>query len=248
MKAPAADVLRIGGGNVFIKNPAPAKAVNIALATRPHSWAWSEGANLVEHVRGRKGYAPLISVGSDDPHDANDCIMQVRRSLDVVHFSMTQACEDVRGSRVGHQRTFSMLTYKAPVLGAKAVVCHIGVHPNWVAGIKNERSPIVREYVKSMAVLDVMLDFAEAMGWIIVVTGDFNSRQHDKKPFRTFYDVAKDHRLTVKTEGIDGVAWDRRLTLAGWHTIPKSRTKSDHDVWTVADFRRKGARKPAATA
>lgn len=246
MKAPAADLVRIGGGNAYVNNPAPEKAVGIAMATRPHSWGWSEGMGVIEHVRGRKGYDALTQIGSDDPRDANDCIMQVRKGLDVVHFSMTQACEDVPGSKVGHQRTYSMLAYKAPMLGKNAVVCHIAVHPNWVSGIDSERHPVVREYVRSMEVLRHMLAFAEDMGWLIVVTGDFNSRKGDDKTFETVYDVFADFRLSVRTEGIDGVAWDRRLVLDGWHLIPKRRTRSDHDFWTVADFRRKGRKRPAA--
>jgi hypothetical protein len=246
MKAPVADIVRIGGGNVYVKNPAPAKAVRLATSQRPHSWGWSEGANLPGHLRASRGFDPLIAVGANNKRDANDCVMQVRKGLDVVHTSMTRACDAVPGSRIGKERVFSMIAYEAPMLGKGAVICHVAVHPNWVAGIDSASNPVAREYVKSMGVLRDMLTFARAMGWLIVVTGDFNSRKHDDKPFETIYDVFKDFRLSVRTEGIDGIAWDHRLTLDAWHTIPKSRTKSDHDFWVMADLRRKGRRRAVA--
>lgn len=240
MEQPAANILRIGGGNVYVGNRDRDRAVNTALSTFPHSWGWSEGAHLPSTLRGRDHYDALIAVGAEDGYDANDCVMQVRKTLDVVHFSMTRACEDVPGSKVGHQRQFSMIAYEAPMLGVGIRVCHIAIHPNWVAGFDSTGSAVVREYLNSMQVLRAMLAFAEAMGWVIVVTGDFNSHKGDDKSFETVYDVFKDARLRVKTDGLDGVAWDRRLVREEWHLIPKSATGSDHDNWVVADFRLRG--------
>jgi len=250
MKAPAKDVLRIGGGNVYINNPQPAKAAQVAARTRSHSWGWSEAGRLVDEVRDLANYRVLSAFGFADMSDANDCIMMVRKGLAVRHFSMTQVCDDSMPSKIAHDRTFSMIAYEAPFLGKvgrkDAVVCHIAIHPNWIAGYgaDNEQPGVIREYIESMEGLANMLAFAKAMGWLIVVSGDFNlpPRKSDRS-YTTTYDLFKQYRLKVKTDGIDGVAWDNRLDLVEWHTIGKRTTKSDHDVWTVADLRRKTRRK-----
>lgn len=236
MKAPAEGVLRIGGGNAYVANKTPEKAVNAAAATRAHSWGWSEGKNLPHLLRELKGHNALIANGMPDRADSNDCVMHFRKSLAVVHTSMTKACDDVPGSKVGHRRTFSMLAYEAPMLGKGAVVCHVAIHPNWVVGFDGAGAEVVQEYLRSLDVLATMLAFAKGMGWHIVVTGDFNTRRGQKKPYRTVYDVFKDAGLAVKTEGIDGVAYDRRLRLVGWEAPNPQRWGSDHDHWTIADF------------
>lgn len=249
MKAPEKDVLRIGGGNVYVGNKTPEKAVRAAQRLRTHSWGWSEGKNLPKHLRAVKNYDPLISFGSADPADANDCVMQVRKTLDVEHFSMTKVCDDVPDSKVGHRRTFSMIAYAAPFLGEDVTVCHIAIHPNWIVGIDGTASKVVQEYIESLVGLRAMLAFAKAMGWHIVVTGDFNTRRpgkNNRKSFETVYDVFADFNLAVKVQGIDGIAYDRRLALVNFEVIDPRRYGSDHPVWTVADFRRKAARRKAA--
>lgn len=235
-------VLRLGGGNIYVGNRKPREAIDYALSQRPHSWGWSEMGTDARNARdaGKEhGYRTLSAFGFEDMRDANDCIMHIRQGLNIRHFSMTQVCDDAQPEKLAHDRTFSMLAFEAPFLSPDSVVCHIAIHPNWITGVESPTSPIARQYVRSVKGLDAMLDFAGDMGWIRAVTGDFNSRQGQSKRFPTVYDVLGDHRLQVKTEGIDAIAWDRALRLEDWKIVPKARTGSDHP-WLLAEFSRSG--------
>jgi hypothetical protein len=242
---PPKGVLRLGAGNIYVANPKPAYAVDVALDWHPHSWGWAEmgtDARLARREGAQRDYHALTAFGFEDMRDANDCIMHVRKALNVRHFSMTQVCDDANPDKLAHDRTFSMLAYEAPWLGKvggdPAVACHIAIHPNWVTGFRNPDAPIVREYVDSMRALDAMLRFADAMGWLTTVTGDFNlpKRQGDRA-YLTSYDVFEAYRMRVKMEHIDGIAYDRRLDLVDWAVVHKARTKSDHP-WVLGDFER----------
>lgn len=198
----------------------------------------TEGAKIGDEIRALKGWRGLGAVGFADDKDANDCRMMYRTSLDLEHFQMTKVSRDLGDSKVGHARTFSVLAYAAPFIKPGAVACHVAVHPNWVEGIDNPRSPVVAEFKKSMRALDAMLEFAKAMGWYRAVSGDFNSKADTAKPYDTVWTVLKRHRMAYETDhhGLDAVAWDRRLTLVDWTLIPKRRTGGDHPNWTVADL------------
>lgn len=238
---PAAGVLRIGAANVYQGNPAMARALALARGANFHSWGWSEGDGLVRHLpkRGHSRYVSLTAnEGMRAPRmlDVNDCFMQAARTLNIVHFSMTKACEEIPGNKIAHQRTFSMLAYKADRVRKGMVVCHIAIHPNWVVGLN--KGPVVDRYVDSLAVLGKMIQFAKTQGWAVVVSGDFNTLQNQKKPFRTCYDVFRYHKLKVRTVSIDGFAWDAsKLSLTGWHTVPERVTKADHP-WLIAEFKK----------
>lgn len=236
MRAPGKGILRIGAGNVYVGNKDKARAVAVAAGTRSHSWGWAEGAGLARLTRRRTGYKTLSAGGFnfEDPRDADDCIMMVRKGLTVRHFSMTQVCDDAEQRKVAHDRTFSMLAYEWGGLH----VCHIAIHPNWIVGFDRKGPGVVREYIKSMRALDGMLTMARSLRWAPVVTGDYNTRKNDRKDYLDVFDVLEKHKLRVRMEGIDGVAWDRRLDLKGWKVIPKRQTGSDHP-WIVADFRRR---------
>jgi hypothetical protein len=235
MKSPSKNVLRIGSGNVYIANQTPRAAVRLAMGAKAHSWGWSEAGNIVGLLSARKGYDALSYMGTSNPRDSNDCAMVVRKGLEVEHFSMTRVCSDVPGTKIGQPRVFSMLAYRAPALGG-AVVCHVAIHPNWVVGLTSPSNPVVREYVESMLALRRMLSFARAMGWVIVVTGDFNTRRRAKKNYLTVYDIFKEFDLVARVANIDGAAWDKRLRLTSWKVIPTTQIPGGDHPWVVADF------------
>lgn len=245
MKAPAVGLVRVGGGNIDTTNPNTEHAVQVAMDTQSDSWGWSEGNKTPHHLRKMKDYRGLTAFGFEDMKDANDCTMMVHRERDVVHFSMTQVCEDAEPAKLAHDRTFSMIAYRVPEFGGKsndkAVMCHVAMHANWVQGFDNPDRSIVQEYVESMHGLDAMLAFARVMGWFIVVTGDGNLsiKEGDTKTYFTMYDVFDKHRLKVWAEHIDVMAYDKRLELVNKEKIGQQRTHSDHKWWLVGDLDRK---------
>ena len=247
--APGAGVLRIGAGNVYVANKTPARAVSIAASQRAHSWASNESTNVVDDWRKRTGYITYAApAGFRDMRDAHDCVTMKRKvkGTHLRHVSFTQVCEDALPKKIAHDRVFSMLAYEAPFLRkatdkAVPVVCHINIHPNPVNHDPARTQGVTREFIESMVNLDKMIAFTKALGYIIVVSGDFNlsASRAKTRTYLTPYDVFKKHGLIVKMEGIDGVAYDRRLRLVDWDVIPKgARTGADHP-WIVADFRRK---------
>lgn len=241
MKRPAQGVLRVVGANVYYKNPAPVKAIGIAAATGAHSIGFSEGSVISQHLGGRKFYVPLIATAKQyqNPVDALDCPMLVRRNLKLRHESHTQVTDRlVPHNGIAPERTWTMAVYDAPFLGKGEKVAHLAIHGNWVEGISSTRNAVAGQYAKALPKLDALLSLAESLATVVVVTGDYNSRQSTKKSFRTIYDVLEDHRMTIKSDGLDAVAYSRRLKLDAWTTIAERRTKSDHP-WVVADLRLK---------
>ncbi len=250
VKAPGKGILRVGAGNKYVANKTPAKAVAVAASQLAHSWGSNEATNVVDDWRKRTGYQTYAApAGFVDMRDAHDCVTSLRkiRGVNVRHVSFTQVCDDAEPSKIAHDRVFSMLAYEAPFLGKVnnrvAVVCHINIHPNAVNHNPPRSSGVTREYIRSMQALDQMLTFAKAMGWLIVVSGDFNLTPTKAKDraYLDSYDLFRKYRLTVKTQGLDGIAFDSRLSLVHWTVIPKgARTGADHP-WVVADLKRKSA-------
>jgi hypothetical protein len=227
-------VLRIGAGNVYVANKTKGRAVAKAVSLKCHSWGWSEGTNLGPLIRRRKDYHALWPMyGFKDMRDATDCPMMLRRGLPLRHFSMTQVSDDSNPTKIAHDRVFSVLAYKWNGL----TIAHIQIHPNAVNPYNDASSGVVKEFVKSMIRLDRIMNLCHAMGWVMVVTGDFNLSPRKPKPYLTMYDLFKKRGMLWRVNGVDGIAWDnKKLRLVKYYPIKAKPYGSDHTYWTVADF------------
>jgi hypothetical protein len=174
--------------------------------------------------------------GFKDMRDATDCPMMLRKGLQLRHFQMTQVCDDSNPTKVAHDRVFSVLAYKWNGI----TVAHIQIHPNAVNPYDSPTMGVVKEFVKSMIRLNHMMEFCEAMGWVLVVTGDFNLAPRRDKDYLTMYDLFTAHNMKWKVSGVDGIAWnDKKLRLVKYYPIKARPYGSDHPYWTVADFARR---------
>lgn len=88
MKAPAKGVLRVGGGNVYVNHKNPARAVGVAMATRPWSQALKGQSIMMPAVSGEgrletlRGLDPTDVVGEvvDIPFRIGDAVVMIVRA------------------------------------------------------------------------------------------------------------------------------------------------------------------------
>lgn len=241
MKPPPVGVVRIGTGNVYSGNPQPDRAVKVATSTGAHSFGFNEGKNLVRrgHLDNLAFYRSFSAegLGFEIPTDANDCPIIVRKNLNVIHFSVTKACDAIPDKEIAHARTYTVVGYDVPRWDAPFF--HIEIHPNWVQGVT--KGPVLEEFINSMYVLGRLIDYVQSLTPFYAVAGDFNitEREANSRSHASPYSVCNRFNMRGKSHRLDAIYWSRLLELNAWNKIPKRLTKSDHPYWLVADLKRK---------
>lgn len=232
-----AGVIRIGHGNEYVNNKKPNASIKVATNTGAASWGWNEATRIVPQLARLEAYRDFRQEGVADPKDGNDCVSMVRKSLHVRHASFTQVCEDTRPERLAKDRVFTQVAYEHPAV--ERPINHINIHPNPINFLRNpnSRPPIVDEFIKSMNALAAMVEYSNDLGFITVVSGDFNLTLKKSREcnFLHMYRIFDRYKMNYRTYGIDGIAWNRVLKLKRMHRIGKLWTGSDH-VWLVADL------------
>lgn len=239
--APPVGQIRIGHGNVFIRNPKPASAVMVAKRTKSDSFGFNEAANIAPRLEALRAWESIgAERGFKDMRDAHDCITIVQHKHVLKFHSVIQASKDVEPTNIARDRVITTVAYKKKGL---PVVAHINIHPNPVNFLVDaphaRKRLIVQEYKRNMKALRMTILFLEGVGIPhIVVTGDFNITQTNarKNEFDDPYKVASDFFMNAFGIGLDGVLWTKNLALKKKQEIAKSVTGSDHP-WFFFDFK-----------
>lgn len=204
------------------------RAVRVLRRHGCDSIGLNEVNRLTETLVKLRGYRLLVGGdGARDPHKARSNALLVRKGLPLWGRFHLQASERVPGvERIAPDRWIVAALIDTPDDGK---IAHLSVHPN--AGVRGHDLSLtrVRGYVEYMRTLDRLLDLVDAEGFAPVVTGDFNLPSTETQKFLTPYRLFDQRGMTVRSVGIDGVALDKRLQLAGdVVVIDKDRLGSDH--------------------
>lgn len=232
--------LRIAHGNIYVGNDTPNRAIRSLTATGADSIGWNEAYKLIDRLDRVRNYRMHVGQGArDQRRGAYDTPILTRHNLASVLSLAVQASEQVRPTRIAPDRWITASVFEH----AFGVIGHVNMHPN--AGVTEQplTVPRVRQFDKSMGILDQLLDFLEPLTDGIVVSGDGNFPEGHKSGARSPYSVFKRHGMDWKAEHLDVMAWTKTtLTLDRWHVIPKTSTGSDHP-FIVADFGRTKGKK-----
>jgi hypothetical protein len=162
-----------------------------------------------------RGYRLVVeSGGQDRRRGQKDNPILVRSAMRSLGSGQVLGCHAATPLRIAPERWFTYAAFDVPQLGA---VCHVVLHPH--AGVQDKASGLLRtdndrarEYGRQMKGLGALLDFADAVGWRVVVTGDLNFRDHGADP-RSPYDILRGHGLEVVSRGLDCIAFAPALRL-----------------------------------
>ncbi|KQW47086.1 hypothetical protein ASC77_18050 [Nocardioides sp. Root1257] len=154
------------------------------------------------------------SGGRDRRRGQKDNPILIRTKMRSLGSGQVLGCDAATPVRIAPERWFTYSAFDVPDVGA---VCHVVLHPH--ASVQDKASGLLRtdndrarEYGRQMKGLEAMLDFAAAVGWRVVVTGDMNFRDHGADP-RSPYDILRAHGLKVVSHGIDCIAFAPALDL-----------------------------------
>src|SRR4051794_33543610 len=118
--------------------------------------------------------------GQDRRRGQKDNPILIRTGLRSLGSGQVLGCNASTPVRIAPERWFTYSAQQVPDVGA---VCHVVLHPH--AGVQDKANGRLRtdidrgrEYGRQMDGFTALLAFAAAMGWLIVVTGDLNFRDH----------------------------------------------------------------------
>lgn len=214
--------LTIGHLNVHNR----ARAVRYMLAQNCDSLGLNEANSLLGMLSARRRYRVVVgSGGRDKRRGASEVPVLTRRELPSLGSIALQVSEQAAPERIAPDRWVTVSAFAHNV----GHVAHVNVHPNAVTDNLTESVPRVRETAELWASVDRLLTFLRAEGFLIVLSGDLNSRRSGETPdYEGAYDVIDRHKLNVITEGLDCIAHDRRLRRLRHEIVERRRTGSDH--------------------
>jgi hypothetical protein len=182
---------------------------------QPTSVGLTEAYGILPELAKMTGYRMIMETGGRDKRRGQkDTPILARRDLVSLGSGQVFGSEASTPLRIAPERWLTYSTVRVPGIGA---VCHICLHPH--AGIQDKDTGKLRTDIdrgrkadQQLKVLAHLLDFAKAMGWARVVTGDLNFRDRPTTGASP-YKVLRDHGLTVDAHGLDVIAGDKALHL-----------------------------------
>ena len=190
--------------------------------------------DALEGMRGRR--VVVEDGGRDRRRGQHDNPIVVRSSLSSLGSGQLYGSSASRPSRIAPERFTTYSAIRHPDVGP---VVHINVHPH--AGVQSKASGRLRvdtdrggKFAQHMRALDAFLTYAEATGWLAVVTGDVNFRDYGDSAWSP-YRVFRDHGLDVHAHGIVAIAAAKQLHL-DVREVPAPRAATDH-VWLLGTAR-----------
>lgn len=151
--------------------------------------------------------------GADTRRGQKDNPILVRSRLRSLGSGQVFGCDASEPVKIAPERWFTYSVVQVPRIGD---VMHLTMHPHAVVQSKDTGLilpvPRGREFTNMMLRFDSILTWAEKMGWAIVVTADFNFRDHGtaaNSPYR----IMRRHNLDVVSVGLDGVGSSKRLKM-----------------------------------
>jgi hypothetical protein len=193
------------------KNPAALRAA--IRKHSPDSAGITEGYGVLEELRKMSEYRLVVETGGKDQRRGQkDVPILVRGRLESLGSGQVYGCEPSTPLRIAPERWFTYSVVRTDL----GPVFHLCLHPHAVVQDKENgvllSSARALEFRAQMVRFDALLDWAAAMGWEIVVTGDFNFRDKgasSSSPYR----IMRQHGMDYESEGLDGVGWTRRLNM-----------------------------------
>jgi hypothetical protein len=200
---------------------APSAARNAATVTReirkhqPTMVGMSEAYGILADLARMRGYRVVVERGGQDRRRGQkDTPILIRSDLRSLGSGQVLGCNASTPVKIAPERWFTYSTLEAPDVGA---VCHIVLHPH--AAVQDATSGRLRtetdrgrQFGRQMDGLTALLDFATAMQWLVVVTGDLNFRDRGSDP-RSPYSILRRHALQVVSHGLDCIAFSPVLDL-----------------------------------
>ena len=200
---------------------APSAARNAATVTREirrHQATMvglTEAYGILSALGKMRGYRLVVENGGQDRRRGQkDNPILVRSGIRSLGSGQVLGCNPSTPVKIAPERWFTYSAIETPEVGA---VCHIVLHPH--AAVQDKASGMLRtdtdrgrKYERQMDGFTALLDFAEAMDWLIVVTGDVNFRDRGSDP-RSPYGILRGHALKVVSHGLDCIAFSPALGL-----------------------------------
>lgn len=218
------------------------KGVRVMRRHGCDSFGLNEANRLIARLLKVGTYRATYGDGARDTRrGARANVVMVRNRYPSWGTLTVQASERAAPAKWAPDRWITCVMVNPPRFGPLA---HLSIHPNAVVTGRGVDVARVREYDEMMRTLDRVLAFVRTEGFTAIVSGDFNLRRHDapEQTFTTPYEVFDWHRMDVRTEGIDGIAYGRDLSpIGGLRVLPRRTVGSDHPGLVLTLSRRRTA-------
>jgi hypothetical protein len=193
----------------------PAVVVREIRRHRPTLVGLTEAYGLLPALGRMRGFRLVVETGGQDRRRGQrDNPILVSTALRSLGSGQVFGCEASTPAKIAPER---WLTYSVHRLPGEEALCHLVLHPH--AGVQEPASGRLsadtdraREFGRQMEVLAALLELAATLGWLVVVTGDLNFRDHGDDP-RSPYRILRGHGLEVVSRGLDCIASSPRLGL-----------------------------------
>jgi hypothetical protein len=175
----------------------------------------TEAYGILPDLARLRGYRLVVEGGGEDRRRGQkDTPILIRSDLRSLGSGQVLGCNASTPVKIAPERWFTYSTLEAPNVGA---ICHLVLHPH--AAVQDAASGRLRsgidrgrQFERQMTGLTALLDFATAMQWLVVVTGDLNFRDRGSDPASP-YSILRRHGLHVVSHGLDCIAFSPSLDL-----------------------------------
>lgn len=221
------------------------RAAKVLASYGCDSFGLNEANRLTARLIRLRGYRPPIyDPGARDQRRGSRANVVLVRERHKSHGTLLlQASDAVAPTRWAPDRWITGAMLATPV----GRLCHLSIHANAVVAGRGLDVPRVREYDEMMRTLDRVLRLVEDEGYVPVVSGDFNVRagDADEQKFLTPYALFERHRMSVRTRGIDGIAYGRGLAPIGkgLRVLSRKQIGSDHPGLVLSLARARAGRR-----
>jgi len=193
----------------------PATVVREIRKHRATMVGLTEAYGILPDLGTMRGYRLVVENGGQDRRRGQkDNPILIRSGLRSLGSGQVFGCNASTPVRIAPERWFTYSALEVPEVGA---VCHVVLHPH--AGVQDKDSGRLRtdtdrgrEYGRQMDGFNALLDFATAMDWLVVVTGDLNFRDRGSDPLSP-YVILRERALEVVSNGLDCIAFSPTLGL-----------------------------------
>ena len=187
----------------------PGAVLKALRAQAPTIVGLTEAYGIVDALRRMSAYRMVLEDGgADRKRGQRDNPILVRKSLHSVGSGQVFGSPASTPVRIAPERWITWSAVRVPDVGP---VCHLSLHPH--AAIQDKATGRLdtnidrgRKAEEQLAVLDQLLGFVAAMGWLPVVTGDLNFRDKPGVTGPSPYRVLREHGLDVHSQGLDVIA------------------------------------------
>lgn len=175
----------------------------------------TEAYGILPDLGKMRGYRLIVENGGrDQRRGQKDNPILVHSGMRSLGSGQIFACNASTPVRIAPERWFTYAAFEVPDVGA---VCHIVLHPHpavqdQASGKLRTDTDRGREFGRQMDAFTALLQFAKAMEWLIVVTGDVNFHDRGSDP-RSPYSILRAQGLKVKSHGLDCIASSPELGL-----------------------------------